>query len=132
MLIAATRYADCEAALAFLTGVLGLAEHAVFRDGAGRIVHAQMVLGQGMLMLGPKQGGAFDRFMADPDETGGRATVSLYAVVPDIGPVHSRAVAAGAEILIAPRSEDHGGESFSLRDPGGHVWTVGTYDPFAA
>jgi len=36
MLIPATRHDDCEAALGFLTGVLEMASHAVFRDEIAR------------------------------------------------------------------------------------------------
>ena len=28
------------------------------------------------------------------------------------------------------KDEDYGGRSFSFRDPQGHAWTVGTYDPW--
>ncbi|NUB42854.1 glyoxalase [Fertoebacter nigrum] len=131
MLIAATRYHDCEAALAFLTDVFGLVPAGVYRDDSGRIQHAQMMLGTGMLMFGPEQGGAFDAFMAHPSDTGGRATVSLYAVVTDLDAVHGRCVAAGCTLLMPLREESYGGRSFSVRDCEGHVWTFGTYDPFA-
>ena len=132
MLIAATRYPDCEAALAFLGKVLGLDEHAVFRDDDGQIVHAQMKLGQGVFMFGPEdQPGPFARYMIPPSETGGRATVSMYAVMQDVSACHARAVEAGAEILVPLEPQDQGGVSFSLRDPGGHIWTVGDYDPMA-
>ena len=47
MLIPATRYNDCEAALAFLTEGLGLTPRAVHRDDAGAIVHVEMALGSG-------------------------------------------------------------------------------------
>ena len=130
MLIAATRYDDCEAALAFLTGVLGLREHAVHRDGDGAIVHAELVLGQGMVMFGPRRKGGFDRFMVSPRDAGGETT-TIYAVVDDLQARHDRAVAAGADIVMPLERQDYGGSNFSLRDPEGHVWSFGDYDPFA-
>ncbi|WP_226780595.1 VOC family protein [Oceaniglobus trochenteri] len=132
MLIGATRYDDCEAALAFLRDVLGLAEHQVFRDDNGAILHAQMRLGDGIFMFGPNSGPeGFGRFMVAPGDTGGRATVTVYAVMADVKACLDRANAAGAEILMPLEAQDHGGVAFSLRDPGGHVWTVGDYDPLA-
>lgn len=131
MLIAATRYRDCEAALTFLRDVLGLEEHAVYRGDHGEILHAQMRLGAGLMMFGPPQGGAFDRLMIAPDETGGRETTTIYAVVADPRAIHDRAVAAGARIVMPLAPQDHGGMSFSLADPEGHVWTFGDYDPLA-
>jgi uncharacterized glyoxalase superfamily protein PhnB len=130
VIIPATRYRDVEAALAFLTGTLGLTTHAVFRDSADAIIHAQLVTDTGMLMVGPLgQGGEFDAFMTHPDETGGRETVSVYLVVADVASRYARAVAGAADILIALHSEPYGGLSFTLRDPEGHVWTLGSYDP---
>jgi uncharacterized glyoxalase superfamily protein PhnB len=89
-----------------------------------------MTWGRGMMMLGPRQGGAFDRLMVDPARAGGETT-TIYVVVADVAACHARAAAAGAEIVIGLRTEDHGGESFSARDPEGHVWTFGSYDPWA-
>lgn len=131
MLIPATRYRDCEAALAFVTGVLGLVEHAVYRDDAGNIAHAQIRLGSGLMMFGPPNEGAFDGFMTDPVAAGG-VTTSIYAVVDDVAGRHARAVAAGAEIVTPLEDQSYGGASFSVRDPEGHIWTLGDYDPMAA
>lgn len=131
MLIPATRYRDCEAALAFVTAVLGLDEHAVYRDDAGSIVHAQIRLGNGLMMFGPPNDGPFDGLMADPAVAGG-VTTSIYAVVDDVAARHAQAVAAGAEIVMPLEDQFYGGASFSVRDPEGHIWTLGDYDPMAA
>ncbi len=138
MIIPATRYRDPEAALAFLTQTLGFVEHAVFRDENGALIHAQLTAStdgpqSGMVMIGPTGNAAepneFDRFMIHPTDTGGRETVSIYAVVPDVASRYARAVAASLEVLIALRSEPYGGLSFTIRDPEGHIWTLGSYDP---
>jgi len=130
MLIPATRYRDPEAALSFLTSVLGLKELAVYRDDSGVIVHAELALGTGVFMFGAAQAETpFGAYMADPSETGGRATMSVYAVVDDPAACHARAVEAGAEILLPLEDQPQGGASFTLRDPGGHVWTLGDYAP---
>ncbi len=51
-------------------------------------------------------------------------------MVADADAVHRRAVAAGAEVVIGIKDEDHGGRGFSCRDPEGHLWNIGTYDPW--
>ena len=66
-----------------------------------------------------------------PSETGGRETATVRAVVPDMAARHAHAAEAGAEIVMPLEAQDHGGSSFSLRDPGGHVWMLGGYDPAA-
>lgn len=131
MLIPATRYKDCEAALRFLTDVMGLRPHAVHRDSQGAIQHVQMKLGQGLLMFGPVGEDGFDRFVTDPDTAGG-ATTTIYVVAPDVAEIHQRAQQAGAEIVMPYAAQAYGGHSFTLRDPEGHIWTVGDYDPLAA
>ena len=128
MLIPATRYADPEAALAFLTGVLELAPLAVHRDAAGAIVHAEMRLGTGVMMFGPVLDNAFGALMVAPRDAGGETT-TIYAVVADAAGLHERVAAKGAEIVQPPEAQAHGGTSFTLRDPEGHVWTFGEYVP---
>ncbi len=131
MLIPATRYHDCDAALTFMTDVLGLEPHAVHRGEDGAIVHAEMKLGTGLMMFGPWDKGPFSAFMADPRAAGGETT-SIYAVVSDLAARYDRVVAAGAEVIMPLESQDYGGSNFSVRDPEGHVWSFGDYDPMKA
>jgi uncharacterized glyoxalase superfamily protein PhnB len=132
MLIPATRYRDPEAALSFLRDVLGLEESAVFRGDDGRIAHAQMRCGAGLMMFGPDQRTGFDRYMVAPLDVGGRETTTIYAVVDDVPARHERAVAGGARVVMPLEPQPHGGQSFSVADPEGHIWTFGDYDPTAA
>ena len=44
----------------------------------------------------------------------------------------TRAKAAGASFVIDIKDEDYGGRGFTCRDPEGHLWNVGTYDPWEA
>lgn len=138
MIIPATRYHDPEAALGFLTQTLGFHLHAAFRDEAGTLIHAQLTANSdgpasGLVMIGPMGDAAapneFDPYMIHPSATGGRETVSIYAVVTDVAARYARSVAARLEVLIPLRSEPYGGLSFSIRDPEGHIWTLGSYDP---
>jgi len=52
-------------------------------------------------------------------------------IVDDADKHCARAVAAGAEILLPLEDADYGGRGYSCRDPEGHVWNFGTYDPWA-
>jgi uncharacterized glyoxalase superfamily protein PhnB len=40
-------------------------------------------------------------------------------------------MAAGARIEVDMHEEDYGGRGFACRDPEGHFWYVGTYDPWS-
>jgi uncharacterized glyoxalase superfamily protein PhnB len=130
MLIAATRYRDCAAALTFLTDVLEMGPHAVFRDDDGAIQHAQLRVGRGMLMIGPEADTPFGAFMVAPREVGMRETTTVYAVVRDVVGLHGRVRDKGAEIVMPLEAQDYGGSSFSVRDPEGHIFSFGDYDPF--
>ena len=82
-------------------------------------------------MLGPVRGGdgPFARVQSTPADLGG-TTQSPYLVVADADAVYARVRAAGTEIVIEVQDEDYGGWGFSFRDPEGHLWNVGTYDPW--
>ena len=97
-----------------------------------KVVHAELTFGNGMIMLGPIDKGEFGvRYMTMPNAAGGRCTQAVYVIVDDVDAHHVRAAAAGAEILMPPKDQDYGGRVYSVRDPEGHVWSFGSYDPFA-
>ena len=126
------RYRDAPAAIDWLARVFGFAKHLVVPDGKGGIAHAQLTLGGGMIMLGSVADTPFGRHMKQPDEVGGVETQSAYLVVADADVVHARVIEAGGKIVVAIKDEDYGGRGFSCADLEGHLWSVGSYDPWAA
>jgi uncharacterized glyoxalase superfamily protein PhnB len=130
-MISCLNYRDADKALAWLTQAFGFVEHAAYRDPQGKVMHAELKFGNGMIMLGPEQKGEFGkRFMTLPKDAGGRNTQSVYCIVDNADAHHAQAVAAGADIVMPLKDEDYGGRGYSARDPEGHVWTFGTYDPW--
>ena len=123
------RYRDAHRMIGWLCEVFGFARHAVYEDGQGGIAHAQLTLGSGMIMLGSARDDEFGRLQSTPAALGG-TTQSPYLVVSNADEVYRRAKAAGAEIVIGIKDEDYGGRGFSCRDPEGHLWNVGSYDPW--
>ena len=131
--IPSLRYRDAHQAIEFLVRALGFAKQAVYDGPNGTVAHAQLTLGHGMVMLGSASNeGAWGDRMVQPDEIGGRETSAPYLVVPDAAAVYERAKAAGAEIVGELVEMDYGGKAFSCRDPEGHLWSVGEYDPWAS
>jgi uncharacterized glyoxalase superfamily protein PhnB len=57
--------------------------------------------------------------------------MSVYCIVTDADAHFARAKAAGAEITSEPVTQSYGGRDYTCKDPEGHVWTFGTYDPWA-
>ena len=125
------RYRDAPAAIDWLCRAFGFERHLVVPDDAGGIAHAQLTLDGGMIMLGSVRANDYGFLMKQPDEVGGAQTQSSYLVVPDTDAVHARAVAAGARIALAIKDEDYGGRGFSCFDLEGHLWSIGSYDPWA-
>ena len=126
------RYRDAPAAIAFLCDVLGFEKHLVVPNTDGSIAHAQLTLGGGMVMLGSSgnSSAVADR-IRQPDELGGKETQSAYVVVADSDAVYARVLAAGWEIVMPIQDEDYGGRGFTCADPECHLWSVGSYDPWA-
>ena len=100
------RYRDADAAIAFLVDALGFERHAVHRGDDGKVVHAELRFGDGMVMLGSARDGD------DPFATGRSVT---YLVVGDPDAAHERAVAAGAEIASPLTDQDYGSREFAVR-----------------
>lgn len=127
--ISCLRYRDARRMIEWLCEVFGFERHAVYEDGQGGIVHAQLTLGMGMIMLGSARDDEFGCAQSTPAALGG-TTQSAYVVVPDADAIHARAKALGGKIAIEIKDEDYGGRGFSFFDPEGHLWNVGTYDPW--
>jgi uncharacterized glyoxalase superfamily protein PhnB len=130
--IPALRYRDAPAAIEWLCNVLGFARHAVYANPDGTIGHAELTLNGGMIMLGSQKDDEYANKFKSPSELGGFESRSAYIVVPDADAVYSRAVAAGAQIIRAPQDTPYGSREFAVKDPEGHSWSVGTYNPWAA
>lgn len=129
-LIPTLRYRDAPAAIEWLCRAFGFTRHAVYADG-DRVHHAQLTFGGGMLMLSSAEGESdWGRHMVQPDQIDGRATQAICVVVADVDAHYAHAVAAGARILIDIADQDYGGRGYSCRDPEGHLWWFGSYDPW--
>jgi uncharacterized glyoxalase superfamily protein PhnB len=124
------RYRDAPAAIDWLVKVFGFEKHLVVPNKSGGIEHAQLSLGGGMIMLGSVADTPFNDLMKQPDEIGGAETQSAYLVVADADRAHAAVLAAGGKVVIPIKDEDYGGRGFSCRDLEGHVWNVGSYDPW--
>lgn len=129
-IIPALRYKDAPAAIDWLCNVLGCTRHQVFANPDGTIAHAELTLGGGMLMLGSTKDDEYGRRFKSPGEISGMETRSAYVTVGDADAIYARAQAAGATIVRPIEDTHYGSREFILKDPEGHSWSVGTYDPW--
>lgn len=118
--------------MAWLERVLGFERRLVVPTDDGGVAHAQLVLdGVIMVMLGSLRDDAYGAHLVPPSQTDGRVTQAPYLVVPDVDAHYARAVAEGADIVKVLEAQDYGGALFTVRDPEGHLWNLGSYDPWA-
>jgi uncharacterized glyoxalase superfamily protein PhnB len=117
-------YADAKAAIKQLTEAFGFTELSVYEGEDGSVLHAELVQGNGAVMIGSKgRGGRFDEAMK------GAGPCGVYVVVDDVDAHHQRAAEHGAEILMAPTDQDYGSRDYMARDAEGNIWSFGTYAP---
>lgn len=128
------RYADAPAAIDFLCAAFGFTRHAVHPDDADPTIihHAQLVLGDGMVMLGSvkdMEGESLYTWSTARDLGGITACVYVVVVDPDAHCLHARN--EGAVVVDEPHDNPgYPGRGYTALDPEGNVWSFGSYDPW--
>lgn len=130
------RYRDAPAMIEWLRDAFGFVPHAVYPDGEGGIAHAELRLGAGLVMLGSVRDDAIPFGPPEGAAAGaspGRTTVQLYVALPpdELAAHYRQAQEAGAEIMQELAETDFGTEQYIARDPEGHQWVFGSYQPLA-
>ena len=123
-------YHDAANAIEWLCTAFGFTRKLVIPGAAGRITHAHLVLGNGGVMLSSAENYAFPSLCTTPRQTKGVGTVELIVYVQDPDAHYARACAAGAKVLIPIEDKPYGGRGYTCRDPEGHTWAFGSYDPW--
>ncbi len=120
-------YDDAATAIDWLVRAFGFEVQERVEDEQGRIVHSQLVLDGGLIMVG-QTGLQPDRaYQQSPRTVGGANTQSLVIYVDDADAHCERARAAGAKITVEPATQDYGegywvDRSYGVLDPEGHHW----------
>jgi PhnB protein len=110
-------------AIEFYTGVFGAAERVRLGGPDGRIGHAELVIGDSVVMLAdehPEIG------VRGPRAFGGSPlTLSIY--VADVDATVALAVEAGATLTRPVEDRFYGDRTGMIEDPFGHVWSIQTH-----
>ena len=106
---------DAEALLRFVTAAFQARTVEDHRDGSGRVVHADVLIGDSHVMLAQ----ASDAWPARP------GTVLLY--VPDADASYAAALAAGGKSVQALQTQFYGDRSGGVEDPAGVTWWISTH-----
>ena len=111
------------AAIDFYCSVLGASERMRMPGPDGRIGHAELTLGDSVIMLADENA---QMDVRGPATIGG-TPVSLHVYVEDSDAVFERAVQAGAKSLRPVEDRFYGDRSGQFEDPFGHRWDVATH-----
>jgi PhnB protein len=111
------------AAIDFYTSVFGASERMRMDGPEGKVGHAELEIGDSVIMLADEHPEANAR---GPRSTGG-TPVSLHMYVEDADSVFERAVDAGAKPMRPVEDQFYGDRLGSFEDPFGHHWHVATH-----
>ncbi len=114
---------DAAAAIEFYKRALGATERSRMPSPDGRIAHAELEIGDSLIMLSDP----FPQSQAkSPKELGG-TTGGVFLYVEDVDAAFQQATDAGA-IVTMPLEDMFWGDRFgSLMDPFGHHWSLATH-----
>ncbi|MGH9670678.1 MAG: VOC family protein, partial [Terriglobales bacterium] len=111
------------AAIEFYRKAFGATELVRMAQPDGRIGHAELRIGDSVVMLAdevPEMG------YRGPKSLGG-TPVSILLYFDDVDAVVARAVAAGAKLTREVKDQFYGDRSGVIEDPFGHLWTIATH-----
>jgi PhnB protein len=110
-------------AIDFYTQILGASERMRMPGPDGRLGHAELELGDSVIMLAdenPEMGARGPRSI-------GGSPVTIHAYVDDVDGTFERALGAGAKTVQEVEDRFYGDRSGQLEDPFGHRWTLATH-----
>ena len=109
-------------AIEFYKQAFGATELERMETPDGKIAHAEIKIGDSIIMLGDE---APQHGTRGPKSLGG-SPCGLYLYVEDVDETFNRAVTAGATVTMEVKDQFYGDRNGSLVDPFGHTWYVAT------
>jgi PhnB protein len=112
-LVPIIRLPDVAPVITFMEQVLGAKVKERYEGPDGGVMHAEVVVGDSVVMLGDA-----------PD--GESMPASMMVWLPDVDAAYRRAIDAGATSLAEPADQFYGARVARLMDSAGNVWGLGT------
>jgi uncharacterized glyoxalase superfamily protein PhnB len=106
--------ADADAEIDFLKKAFSAAENSCDRNPDKTVMHAEMQIGDSLVMLGQ----AHDTWKA--------TKAALYLWVPDVDATYATALKAGATSQSAPEDKPYGHRNAGVVDTNGITWWIGS------
>jgi PhnB protein len=110
-------------AIGFYCDVFGASERGRMTGPDGRVGHAELSLGDSLIMLAD----SFPEMNASSPKALGGTPVTIQVYVEDVDAVFSNALSRGAKETRPVEDQFYGDRSGQFEDPWGHRWNVATH-----
>jgi len=114
---------DAARAIEFYKQAFGAVEKGVMKGPDGKIMHAELRIGDSIVMLADE----FPEFQSLSPQSIGGSGMGLHIYIEDVDSAFDRAVKAGATVEMPVADMFWGDRYGKLRDPFGHKWSIGTH-----
>ncbi|HTT05781.1 MAG TPA: VOC family protein [Steroidobacteraceae bacterium] len=111
---------DVPALIEFLQGAFGGIIKEQIEQPDGKIEHAEVRVGDSLLMIGP---GKVDALIQGHEKS---RSAAFYLFVPDVDSAYARAMACGAHAWESPRYTFWGDRVAAVTDSNGNAWWIAT------
>jgi len=114
---------DANGAIDFYVSVLGAEERMRMPAPDGRVGHAELAIGDSMIMLADE----FPDMGARSPKSIGGSPVTIHVYVEDVDATVAVAVKAGASITRSVEDKFYGDRGGEFLDPYGHRWSIASH-----
>jgi PhnB protein len=114
---------DAAEAIEYYKKAFGAKERVRMEAPGGKVGHAELEIGDSLVMLSDPFPQASTR---PPKELGG-TSVSVFMYVTDVDAVVKQAVDAGARVTMEVADQFWGDRFGAVQDPFGHLWSIATH-----
>jgi PhnB protein len=114
---------DAAQAIEFYKRAFGATERGRMPAPDGRIAHAEVQIGDSVVMLSDP----FPQSTCKPPKELGGTSVGMFMYVEDVDAVVQRAVDAGATVTMPVEDQFWGDRFGKVADPFGHEWQIATH-----
>lgn len=114
---------DAARAIEFYKQAFGAVERSVMKGPDGKVMHAELMIGDSIVMLNDE----FPEFGALSPQSIGGTGVGLHIYVENVDSAFDRALKAGAAVEMPVNDMFWGDRYGKLKDPFGHKWSIATH-----
>jgi PhnB protein len=114
---------DAAEAIEYYEKAFGATERVRIEAPGGKIGHAELEIGDSLVMLSD----ALPQFSTRPPNELGGTSVSVFMYVEDVDAVVKQAIDAGATVTMEIADQFWGDRFGSVQDPFGHLWSIATH-----